>query len=162
MYGFEYSTSGIPYIRIDDLNNPFIGIDDAVKISEEINKKFDEIVSFAEVERFIDTPVKRYSSGMFVRLAFSVAAHLEPDILVVDEASMVNDALYGFLNKFKKDLKLKIIYMGDPAQLQPVGQEHLSKTLSSGTKFELTKVERTGDNPILLNSTRAREGKGSG
>jgi len=58
----------------------------------EIVRKFDEIVAFAEVERFLDTPVKRYSSGMYVRLAFAVAAHLEPDILVVDEVLAVGDA----------------------------------------------------------------------
>jgi lipopolysaccharide transport system ATP-binding protein len=58
----------------------------------EIRKKFDEIVSFAGVEKFIDTPIKRYSSGMYVRLAFAVAAHLEPDILVVDEVLAVGDA----------------------------------------------------------------------
>ncbi|MCB0628209.1 MAG: ABC transporter ATP-binding protein [Saprospiraceae bacterium] len=60
----------------------------------EIKKKFDEIVAFSEVERFLDTPVKRYSSGMYVRLAFSVAAHLEPDILVVDEVLAVGDAAF--------------------------------------------------------------------
>ena len=58
----------------------------------EIDEKFDQIVSFAEVEQFIDTPVKRYSSGMYLRLAFAVAAHLEPDILVVDEVLAVGDA----------------------------------------------------------------------
>ncbi len=57
----------------------------------EIKKKFDEIVAFAEVERFLDTPVKRYSSGMYVRLAFAVAAHLEPEILIVDEVLAVGD-----------------------------------------------------------------------
>jgi lipopolysaccharide transport system ATP-binding protein len=57
----------------------------------EIRKKFDEIVAFAEVEKFIDTPIKRYSSGMYVRLAFAVAAHLEPEILVVDEVLAVGD-----------------------------------------------------------------------
>jgi len=57
----------------------------------EILRKFDEIVAFAEVERFLDTPVKRYSSGMYVRLAFAVAAHLEPDILLVDEVLSVGD-----------------------------------------------------------------------
>ena len=57
----------------------------------EIQRKFDEIVAFAEVEEFLDTPVKRYSSGMYVRLAFAVAAHLEPDILVVDEVLAVGD-----------------------------------------------------------------------
>lgn len=60
----------------------------------EIRHKFDEIVAFAEVERFLDTPVKHYSSGMYVRLAFAVAAHLEPDILVVDEVLAVGDAQF--------------------------------------------------------------------
>lgn len=60
----------------------------------EIRKKFDEIVAFAGVERFVDTPVKHYSSGMYVRLAFSVAAHLEPDILVIDEVLAVGDAAF--------------------------------------------------------------------
>ena len=59
---------------------------------QEIKTKFDEIVAFAEVEQFLDTPVKRYSSGMYVRLAFAVAAHLEPEILVVDEVLAVGDA----------------------------------------------------------------------
>jgi lipopolysaccharide transport system ATP-binding protein len=62
--------------------------------SQEIRKKFDQIVAFAEVDRFLDTPVKRYSSGMYVRLAFAVAAHLEPDVLVVDEVLAVGDAQF--------------------------------------------------------------------
>ena len=60
----------------------------------EIKNKFDEIVEFAEIEKFLDTPVKRYSSGMYVRLAFSVASHLEPDILLVDEVLAVGDAYF--------------------------------------------------------------------
>ena len=60
----------------------------------EIRKKFDEIVAFAEVEKFLDTPVKRYSSGMYVRLAFAVAAHLEPEILILDEVLAVGDAQF--------------------------------------------------------------------
>ena len=60
----------------------------------EIARKFDEIVAFAEVEKFLDTPVKRYSSGMYVRLAFAVAAHLEPEILIVDEVLAVGDAQF--------------------------------------------------------------------
>ena len=60
----------------------------------EIAQKFDEIVAFSEVERFIDTPVKRYSSGMYVRLAFAVAAHLEPEILIIDEVLAVGDASF--------------------------------------------------------------------
>src|SRR5215831_2440693 len=63
----------------------------------EIKRKFDEIVAFAEVEQFLDTPVKRYSSGMYVRLAFAVAAHLEPEIMVVDEVLAVGD--YNFQRK---------------------------------------------------------------
>lgn len=69
------------------LNGAILGMN-----KSEIDVKFDQIVSFAEVEQFIDTPVKRYSSGMYLRLAFAVAAHLEPDILVVDEVLAVGDA----------------------------------------------------------------------
>ncbi len=69
------------------LNGAILGMSRA-----EIKRKFDEIVAFAEVEKFLDTPVKRYSSGMYVRLAFAVAAHLEPEILVVDEVLAVGDA----------------------------------------------------------------------
>lgn len=61
---------------------------------DEIARKFDEMVAFAEIERFIDTPVKRYSSGMYVRLAFAVAAHLEPEVLLVDEVLAVGDAAF--------------------------------------------------------------------
>jgi lipopolysaccharide transport system ATP-binding protein len=68
------------------LNGSILGMKRA-----EINRKFDEIVAFSEVERFLDTPVKRYSSGMYIRLAFAVAAHLEPEILVVDEVLAVGD-----------------------------------------------------------------------
>src|SRR5213075_2102060 len=60
----------------------------------EVRKRFDEIVAFSEVEQFLDTPVKRYSSGMYVRLAFAVAAHLEPEILIVDEVLAVGDASF--------------------------------------------------------------------
>jgi lipopolysaccharide transport system ATP-binding protein len=61
---------------------------------DEIARKFDEIIAFAELDRFIDTPVKRYSSGMYVRLAFAVAAHLEPEILLVDEVLAVGDGRF--------------------------------------------------------------------
>jgi lipopolysaccharide transport system ATP-binding protein len=74
------------------LNGAILGMSKA-----EIRRKFDAIVDFAEVEKFLDTPVKRYSSGMYVRLAFSVAAHLESDILIVDEVLAVGDA--GFQKK---------------------------------------------------------------
>ncbi len=69
------------------LNGAILGM-----TQQEIRKKFDEIVAFADVEKFLDTPVKRYSSGMYVRLAFAVAAHLEPEILIVDEVLSIGDA----------------------------------------------------------------------
>jgi lipopolysaccharide transport system ATP-binding protein len=68
------------------LNGAILGMS-----QKEIKKKFDEIVDFAEVEKFLDTPVKRYSSGMYVRLAFAVAAHLEPEVLIIDEVLSVGD-----------------------------------------------------------------------
>ena len=71
------------------LNGAILGMD-----RFDIKKKFEEIVAFAEVEKFLDTPVKRYSSGMYVRLAFAVAAHLEPEILIVDEVLAVGDAQF--------------------------------------------------------------------
>ena len=71
------------------LNGAILGMNKA-----EVRAKFDEIVAFAELDKFIDTPVKRYSSGMYVRLAFAVAAHLEPEILVVDEVLAVGDAAF--------------------------------------------------------------------
>ncbi len=87
--GFHPELSGRENIF---LNGAILGMRKA-----EIKRKFDEIVDFAEVEKFLDTPVKRYSSGMYVRLAFAVAAHLEPEILVVDEVLAVGDA--GFQKK---------------------------------------------------------------
>ncbi len=82
--GFHNELSGRENIY---LNGAILGMKRA-----EINKKFDEIVAFSEIEKFLDTPVKHYSSGMYMRLAFSVAAHLEPEILIVDEVLAVGDA----------------------------------------------------------------------
>lgn len=82
--GFHLELSGRENIF---LNGAILGMS-----RREISRKFDEIVDFAEIEKFLDTPVKRYSSGMYVRLAFAVAAHLEPEILIVDEVLAVGDA----------------------------------------------------------------------
>ena len=71
------------------LNGALLGM-----MAKEIRAKFDEIVAFSEIEKFLDTPVKRYSSGMYVRLAFAVAAHLEPEILVIDEVLAVGDTVF--------------------------------------------------------------------
>lgn len=84
--GFHTDLSGRENVL---LNGAILGMRRA-----EIRRKFDEIVAFAEVERFIDTPVKYYSSGMFMRLAFAVAAHMDPEILLVDEALAVGDAAF--------------------------------------------------------------------
>ena len=84
--GFHPELSGRENIY---LNGVILGM-----TRKEIQKKFDEIVAFSEIDKFLDTPVKRYSSGMFVRLAFSVAVHMEPDILIVDEVLSVGDAQF--------------------------------------------------------------------
>jgi lipopolysaccharide transport system ATP-binding protein len=93
------------------LNGAILGMSRA-----EIRKKFDEIVAFAEVERFLDTPVKRYSSGMYVRLAFAVAAHLEPEILIVDEVLAVGDAEFqkkclGKMNEVSHRLGRTVLFV---------------------------------------------------
>ncbi len=93
--GFNTELSGRDNIY---LNGSFLGM----KVWE-IRQKFDEIVAFSEVEQFIDTPVKYYSSGMFVRLAFSVAVHLTPEILLLDEVLAVGDA--GFQQKSRDKMK---------------------------------------------------------
>lgn len=81
------------------LNGAILGMRKA-----EIERKFDEMVAFAEVEKFLDTPVKHYSSGMHMRLAFAVAAHLEPEVLLVDEVLAVGDASFQrkCLNKMEE------------------------------------------------------------
>jgi lipopolysaccharide transport system ATP-binding protein len=84
--GFHQELTGRENIY---LNGAILGMTQA-----EIRRKFDEIVAFSEIDKFLDTPVKRYSSGMYVRLAFAVAAHLEPEILIVDEVLAVGDAQF--------------------------------------------------------------------
>ena len=98
--GFHSELSGRENIF---LNGSLLGMS-----RTEINAKFDEIVAFAEVDKFIDTPVKRYSSGMYVRLAFAVAAHLEPEILILDEVLAVGDVAFqkkclGKMNEVSKE-----------------------------------------------------------
>ncbi len=106
--GFHPELSGRENIF---LNGAILGM-----TRHEIKRKFDEIVDFAGVERYIDTPVKRYSSGMYVRLAFGVAAHLEPEILVVDEVLAVGDAEFqrkalGKMNDVSKQQGRTILFV---------------------------------------------------
>lgn len=84
--GFHHELTGRENIY---LNGAILGMRRA-----EIDRKFDEIIAFAEIDKFLDTPVKRYSSGMYMRLAFAVASHLEPEILIVDEVLAVGDAAF--------------------------------------------------------------------
>ena len=116
------------------LNGAILGMTRA-----EIQRKFDEIVDFAEVERFLDTPVKRFSSGMYVRLAFAVAAHLEPEILVVDEVLAVGDA------EFQKKCLGK---MSDASQ-----REGRTVLLAS---HQMNAVERLCSRALLIDKGRLR------
>jgi len=127
------------------LNGAILGMSKA-----EIRRKFDEIVAFAEVERFLDTPVKRFSSGMYVRLAFAVAAHLEPEILVVDEVLAVGDA------SFQKKCLGK---MQDVAQLGKAIEARLADHPAIALDHEILAFTwRDGDhrgNPLLRLGTFA-------
>lgn len=106
--GFHPDLSGRDNIY---LNGAILGMNRA-----EVRAKFDEIVAFAEVDKFIDTPVKRYSSGMYVRLAFAVAAHMEPDILVIDEVLAVGDAAFqkkclGKMNEVSRQAGRTVLFV---------------------------------------------------
>ena len=119
------------------LNGAILGMTRA-----EIRKKFDEIVTFAEVEKFLDTPVKRYSSGMYVRLAFSVAAHLEQEILIVDEVLSVGDA------QFQKKCLGKIEVVGREGRTVLFVSHNMSAIISlcqRGILLEKGRLEIMGD-----------------
>jgi lipopolysaccharide transport system ATP-binding protein len=114
----------------------------------EITRKFDEIVAFAELEKFIDTPVKRYSSGMYMRLAFAVAAHLEPEILLVDEVLAVGDAAFqkkclGKMGDVSKEGRTVLFVSHNMGAVKRLC--HKSIWLHEG------KVMRAGDTPEIIN-----------
>ena len=121
----------------------------------EINRKFEEIVDFSGVERYIDTPVKRYSSGMYVRLAFAVAAHLEPEILIVDEVLAVGDAEFQ-----KKALgKMKNVSTNEGRTVLFVSHNMLAvKSLCTrGLLLDNGKIEATGKiEDVIYRYTSAR------
>lgn len=165
------------------LNGAILGMS-----KQEIKRKFDEIVDFAGVERYIDTPVKRYSSGMYVRLAFGVAAHLESEILIVDEVLAVGDAEFqskclGKMNEVSKGEGRTVLFvshnMGSVKQLcnQAVLMKHgtivstgaspdvIEEYLSGDTDIDRFQNwsgnERPGDSSIRLDAIRVVDERGS-
>lgn len=124
------------------LNGAILGMGKA-----EIRRKFDEIVAFAEVEKFLDTPVKRYSSGMYVRLAFAVAAHLEPEILIVDEVLAVGDAA------FQKKCMAKLEDVRTSGRSIIFVSHHIStvqRLCNRGMLLRAGKVEAFGETNVAL------------
>jgi len=156
--------------------------------NKEIAKNFDSIVAFAEVEKFIDTPVKFYSSGMYVRLAFSVAAHMEPDILLVDEVLAVGDAEFqkkclGKMEEVTRSDGRTILFVShnmaaiqslcrkciliEKGTVKMIGDtetvinEYLKSANAIGTEKSWSDSERPGDDVVRLDAARLvdREGK---
>lgn len=115
---------------------------------EEIKRKFDEIVDFAEVEKFLDTPVKRYSSGMYVRLAFAVAAHLEPEILIVDEVLAVGDVQFqkkclGKMQDVSKDEGRTVLFVSH-------NMDAIQRLCSQCVMLERGRVTAQGDTKSIV------------
>jgi lipopolysaccharide transport system ATP-binding protein len=148
------------------LNGAIIGMS-----RKEITKKFDEIVTFSGVEKFIDTPVKYYSSGMYVRLAFSVAAHMEPDILLVDEVLAVGDAEFqkkciGKMEEVTKQAGRTILFVShnmsaikqlcNKCILLENGQVKMFGNTSDVVDFYISQISRL--NSIPLKERRDRRG----
>jgi lipopolysaccharide transport system ATP-binding protein len=116
----------------------------------EIQNKFDEIVAFAEVEKFLDTPVKRYSSGMYVRLAFAVAAHLEPEILIVDEVLAVGDAQFqkkclGKMDEVSRNEGRTVLFVSHALSM-------VSKLCNKGILLHEGKVVKDADITTVISS----------
>jgi lipopolysaccharide transport system ATP-binding protein len=136
----------------------------------EILRKFDDIVEFAEVERFIDTPVKRYSSGMYLRLAFSVAAHLEPEVLVVDEVLAVGDASFqkkclGKMGEVTREGRTVIFVSHNTAAIENLCRSALvlerGRIVHSGPVKEAVRVYMTQVlSTVTATSLREREDRG--
>jgi len=150
------------------LNGAILGMKKA-----EINAKFDEIVAFSEVEKFIDTPVKRYSSGMYVRLAFAVAAHLEPEILIVDEVLAVGDVAFqskclGKMDEVAKHGRTILFVSHNMSAIENLcgrgivlesGAITRSSSADDCVKYYLEKFLKEDKIPLEERSTRAGTGK---
>ena len=140
---------------------------------QEIKRKFDEIVAFAEVEKFLDTPVKRYSSGMYVRLAFAVAAHLEPEILLVDEVLAVGDAAFqkkclGKMGDVAREGRTVLFVSHNMAAVETLCSKAMiileGKNSLLGSTSEIIKKylqEVTDYSGLPLNDRKDRKGKGN-
>src|SRR6266852_5869 len=140
----------------------------------EIDRKFDEIVAFAEIEKFIETPVKHYSSGMYVRLAFAVAAHLEPDILLVDEVLAVGDITFqkkcmGKMGDVARQGRTIILVSHNMAAINSLCSRCMivqegriafdGRTSESTTRYYADSLSHTGDGSDLLAMPRDGNGK---
>jgi lipopolysaccharide transport system ATP-binding protein len=140
---------------------------------EEIRRQFDEIVAFAEVERFLDTPVKRYSSGMSVRLAFAVAAHLEPEILLVDEVLSVGDASFqrrslAKMSEVAKEGRTVIVVSHNLGVVRALCDRGImlerGKVIADGTiavaiDTYLSRLEKAATEDLSTRSDRAQDGR---
>ena len=163
--GFHPELSGRDNIY---LNGAILGMKHA-----EIARKFDEIVSFAEVEDFVDTPVKRYSSGMHLRLAFAVAAHLEPEILLVDEVLAVGDATFqkkclGKMGDVARQGRTVLVVSHNMASILSLCQRAVmlkyGTVLKVGPVQEIVHAYLEGSKPeevVALSDRHDREGDGS-
>ncbi len=177
--GFDRELTGRENVY---LNGAILGM-----TKREISRKFDEIVDFSGVEKFIDTPVKRFSSGMYVRLAFSVAAHLEPEILIVDEVLAVGDAAFqkkcvGKMGDMTKEGRTVLFVSHNMSAISRLCLEAIlldqgemvlrgpssvvvGRYMDSGTKQEAEKVWREEElpsrcGPFRPMAIRARNGDG--
>jgi lipopolysaccharide transport system ATP-binding protein len=130
------------------LNGAILGMKRA-----EIRSKFDELVAFAEIDKFLDTPVKRYSSGMYVRLAFSVAAHLEPQILIVDEVLAVGDAQFQKKCLGKVD---EVTKGGRTVVLVSHNLGMIRKLCTTGVLLEKGRMTQFGSTEEVTNTYRGR------
>lgn len=164
--GFHHELTGRENIF---LNGAILGMSKA-----EITKKFDEIVDFAEVEKFLDTPVKFYSSGMYVRLAFAVAAHLEPEILIVDEVLAVGDMQFqkkclGKMDNVAKQGRTILFVSHNMSTVESLcnrgillesGSVHLDSTAEEAVKAYLDKAYNLArDIPLSQRKDRSGNGK---
>ena len=115
----------------------------------EIARRFDEIVAFAEIDEFLDTPVKRYSSGMYVRLAFAVAAHLEPEILIVDEVLAVGDATF---QRRRVNHMSRIASSGRTVVFVSHNMDMIPRLCKQAIRLELGRIVQTGTADAVVHS----------